>query len=106
MGQYNSVGYVVVEPRLIYAPLGCIWVGQRLYTGRLSVRMQSEGRFYTVGKGFVAVEEYFDCNRIPTYGIGSSEDHTGCRSTLIICSREIVYGYTDILYGRTNHYHG
>ena len=55
-GQINSVRDITVEPRLICAPLqGYIWVGQRLYIGRKAY-MQSEGRFCTVGKGFIMVD--------------------------------------------------
>lgn len=60
--------------------------------------MQSEGRFYMVGKGSITVVCGYDCNRVPTYHIGSSADSIWCRcnilcpsiSPMILYSRKIV----------------
>lgn len=69
----------MVEPRSMNARTGYSWVGQRLHMG-LTAHMQSEGRFYAVRKSFITVGIHIDCNKVPTYRIGSSEDHTGCCS--------------------------
>lgn len=44
----------MVEPRLIYAPKG-VYIGRpKIAYGSLA-HMQSEGRFYIVGKSFIIV---------------------------------------------------
>jgi hypothetical protein len=46
--------------------------------------IQSEGRFYMVGKGCIMVVLLYYYNRIPTYHIGSSEDSAWCRCSMLV----------------------
>jgi len=71
-GYYNNEGYVIVEPRLIYAPIRGIYGSAEDCILVIEASMQSEGRSYMVGKGFIVVVCKYDCNKVPTYHIRSS----------------------------------
>lgn len=61
----------MVERRFIYALEKGVYMGRPKIVCRFMACMQSEGRFFMVGKSFIAVD-LFDCLRVPTYHKGSS----------------------------------
>ena len=72
-GQINSVRNITVEPRLIYAPCGA-YMGRPKIVYRL-IKLVCSRREDSVWWGKVLLwSVHFDCNRVPTYHTGSSED--------------------------------
>lgn len=55
---------------------GCVWVGQRFFTGVYTLVWSRREDLLVVRKSFTAVD--FDCFKVPTYRKGSSEDFAGC----------------------------
>jgi hypothetical protein len=45
----------MVEPKFIYTLMGCIWVGQRFFTGGKTLVSSRREDLLVVGKGFTAV---------------------------------------------------
>lgn len=56
-GYFKGNGYVTVEPRPIYASTKGVYGSAKdcIQVFKKSACMQSEGRSYTVGKGFIVV---------------------------------------------------
>ena len=79
LGHINSVRNITVERRLIYALQGA-------YMGRPKIVYGSKGLYAVGGKILYGGERFyygrviFDCDRIPTYHTGSSEDSAECCS--------------------------
>ena len=88
---------------------GCVWVGQRLYTGGKTLVSSRREDLLVVGKSFIAVDSIVLRFQLIVKGRAKILPGVECSYATIcrkiyawvrnpvICSREVVYSWLDIL---------
>lgn len=72
----------MVEPRLICAPIRGIYGSAKECMRILAGSYAVGGKILYGWEKLYCSRSFFDCNRVPTDHIGSSEDDAGCRRLL------------------------